>query len=155
MSEFIWTDELLGELLSKVTSYYPGGNYWADEIAAFKAAKQPKPEWEIEALNFHTPHNWLWDSSVNAYFMRGHTMRFTRQELYEGDNGQGNISIVSVKRLSDGEVFTVGDEICLEGAKELHKIIGFGISDGGKDMFAHFSDFPRYSHHYWSKSVPK
>ena|ERR1700734_1154582 len=99
MSEFIWTDELLGELLSKVTSYYPGGNYWADEIAAFKAAKQPKPEWEILLYK---------NRDGNPHPFEG-----------AGDMSCTNMGckIHSVKRLSDNQVFTAGDKCQRVGYK--------------------------------------
>ena len=131
MSEFIWTDELLGELLSKVTSYYPGGNYWADEIAAFKAAKQPKPEWEILLYK---------NRDGNPHPFEG-----------AGDMSCTNMGckIHSVKRLSDGEVFTVGDAVEIEGGKRMRPIYLFSID--ADTLMVRFHEYASVSFNMISK----
>ena len=102
MSEFKWTDELVKEYVKDVYRELSKWAPWSDQhkLAAttvfdrFKASKQPKPEWEI--LEVKGPSGAIY---VNVEW----------NEKYQG------YSIHSVKRLSDGEVFTVGDGVKYKG----------------------------------------
>ena len=89
MSEFKWTDDLLKEFISQNSAALKP--FWLKRMEEFKASKQPKPEYEIlEGIhpNSTKHHKWL-----------------TRECEQEG------CKIHSVRRLSDGEVFAVGDGV--------------------------------------------
>ena len=99
MSEFIWDEILIMEYARLVSKEYRNAESWTwdytseEEIMKrFKISKQPKPEWEIlkGCSQNGRPHDWESD----------------------GDRSCPNMGckIYSVKRLGDGEVFTVGDE---------------------------------------------
>jgi len=100
MSEFIWTDELAMEYARGVAESYKksevwSGNYDAEAhlLQSFKASKQPKPEWEILEGEGQT--------GIHVWYDSAHDM----------DNcPMKGCKIHKVKRLSDGEIFTVGDK---------------------------------------------
>lgn len=115
MKEFIWTDKTIVELLTKVTAYRPETGYWEREIEAFKTSKQPKPEWEILKV-------------INKRNESVHTPEPTCMT-------NGICSIYSVKRLSDGEVFTVGDLFVVpENEGMTYVIKSFYVPDFPKNM---------------------
>jgi len=132
-----WDDCSVKELLRKITSY-DAPEYWQKEIDAFKASKQPKPEWEIlEGIhpNAIEPHEWL-----------------TREKCFQQGGAtceQEGCKIHSVRRLSDGEVFTVGDtvdiwpkESRLGRPMQPMDIEKFVIHDDG--MMAYYGSFGYY-----------
>lgn len=105
--DFVWTDGLVNAFCKKFhdNPKWDSGittmNVSNDFMEAFKASKQPKPEWEIlEGIN-------------------GNPTIGVRPWVKEGNkSGQHpcvklGCKIHSVKSLSDGEVFTVGDEFCV------------------------------------------
>jgi|ERR1700743_1004775 len=136
MSEFIWDEILIMEYARLVSKEYRNAESWTwdytseEEIMKrFKISKQPKPEWEIlkGCSQNGRPHDWESD----------------------GDRSCPNMGckIYSVKRLGDGEVFTVGDEAhSPEGGKELiRKITEFTIE--GNDIRVHFREYGRLLQH--------
>jgi hypothetical protein len=108
--KFTWTDELVREfaLGCKVN----GAKDWVHtQIEQFKASKLPSKEYEI--LSFY-------DGCKNGYkdnqcIRRGVSL-FTDDFIIKN-----NYTIHSVKRLSDGEVFSVGSDV------EDGKILGFHL----------------------------
>ena len=130
MSEFVWTDELIEEFVLEEFNRYASGDRFQDRIAHFKISKQPKPEWEIlegqGKIGVHTWHD-------SAKHMDNCVMK--------------GCKIHKVKRLSDGEVFTVGDQAhSPEGGKEfIRPITEFTIE--GNDIRVHFREFGRLLQH--------
>lgn len=108
MSEFKWTDELAKEFaFGKVSGRTKRAQN--DLLDQFKASKQPKPEWEILAIMHRGEIAKLmfWPSYSQPHF------EYPGQQiaLDWALNPNNGCKIHSVKRLSDGEVFTVGDAI--------------------------------------------
>lgn len=118
MSEFKWDNELIMEYARMVACEYRNSEVWTDNYVAeeeiikrFKASKQPKPEWEIvSGVSDKTPY---------------------RQHLWiTPDCAEHGCGIYSIKRLSDGVLFTIGDEICelREQFTKRYLIKGFEIT---------------------------
>lgn len=113
--EFIWTDEAVKELMA---SWYSGDNI-SKCIERFKESKQPKPEWEIIAYQH---------KKTNEIAPKG-TIGFAKV-MYDPE-----YKIFQVYRLSDGDVFTIGDNVkyisghCSYG---FYKIDEFFIRADGK-----------------------
>lgn len=117
MSEdnFQWTDSLVKEYLRLITSV-EGNDYWQQEINKFKASKTPVKDYEILLCE---P-----DEVITTYppqFKKG--------------------KILSVKRLSDNEVFSIGDEVRwgVDIGNFSSKILEFYIQ--GTSMFFKHSAF--------------
>jgi hypothetical protein len=112
MSEFkdwVWTDELVKEFVQRKVLIYTGN--WPHDnvdrfINDFKASKQPKPEWEIVAFKHRGMIATIMDSE--GYSQPHFQCPGQQFGLDWGLEGH-DCSIHAVKRLSDGEVFTVGD----------------------------------------------
>jgi hypothetical protein len=104
--EFNWNDELIIEWARVATAKFSHHNLnggWTGydkELELFKKSKQPKKEYEIIQKDYE----------------------ILKSCPIEGD-------IHSVKRLSDGEVFTVGDKISFENNPVRYTIGKFTISD--------------------------
>jgi hypothetical protein len=105
MSEFKWDDELVKEFVRRKVLIYTGN--WPHDnvdkfINDFKDSKQPKPEWEIVAYISSTTTTVYYKNSIGEYISKA-------GEGYPVGVIPSHLNIHSVKRLSDGEVFTVGD----------------------------------------------
>jgi hypothetical protein len=127
MSEFKWDDQLVCEFT------YGNSNLSYNEInerlEAFKKRKQPKPEWEIVAFKHRGMIATIMDSEgYSQPHFQCPGQQFGLDWALEGHD----CSIHSVKRLSDGEVFTVGGIVYFEGIR--HRISGFEINDGFMEM---------------------
>lgn len=108
-NEFIWTDELVMELYKKIAAIPP--QYFTmnkpyEMMAEFKQSHTPKPQaenkpdWEVvEILNNTGSTAWTWVEDIK------HFINNPKNAEWDG------CRIGSVKRLSDGEVFSVGDEV--------------------------------------------
>lgn len=99
-NSWIWTDELVLELLEKMTSMEGHENRWR-AIERFKASKQPKPEWEI----LEYKHGGITDLPPAIV---------GQKSIWWNQAVCNNWPIHSVKRLSDGEVFSVGDKFWIK-----------------------------------------
>jgi hypothetical protein len=128
MSEFIWTDALVSELFELMTSL-ENPEVRKRAIDKFKASKQPKPEWEI--VSFESGGR-VWHRRHNEF--DGVVFENNGQCFAEGWglNPETDAKIRSVKRLSDGEVFTVGDTIGNKKWGGFHTITNFVIFDEKK-----------------------
>lgn len=106
MTPFQWTDDLVKEFM---TQFWTLGSAEATprKISEFKASKQPKQEWEIVKMR------------AQGCDWGGHP--------WGNDCDKAGCKIHSVKRLSDGEVFTVGEPIEYEGNS--YRIRGFENKD--------------------------
>jgi hypothetical protein len=113
MSEFKWTEDLIQEYgrqvsYAAVSAGRPLGDIDLNHIFDdFKASKQPKQEWEIlegydPDIPSVKPHKWQTDPHIPF-----------------GNCEENKCNILSVKRLSDGEVFTIGDVIGVAHQPEL------------------------------------
>jgi hypothetical protein len=105
---FEWTDN---EVRAFFQTYAAGtDDYVNGIISQYIAAKQPKPEWEILKFN----HRGFQAIPLKAGYSKPHFQYacgiFSLDWALEPEN---DCTITSVKRLSDGEVFTVGDEFCV------------------------------------------
>jgi hypothetical protein len=106
MSEFVWNEKLVREFLRWfATSHSPEEQ--EEVLAKFKASKQPKPEWEILEIKgngsgcIYRPsvsENGVWVDKRDCGFS------WTPGESID-------CSIHAVKRLSDNQIFTIGDEL--------------------------------------------
>lgn len=104
--EFKWNDESVMEFYN---FHRERENQWTSEsIQQFKESKQPKPEWEI--IQVSSPE-------CGIYYLEGYKMR-------------PNDKIYSVKRLSDGKVFTIGDKYKNLSQTQIYTIKEFEIRDG-------------------------
>lgn len=89
--EFKWDDESVMEFYD---FHRERENQWTSEsIQQFKESKQPKPEWEIISYR-HKQTKEITPKTSTVF----HKAMFNNEH-----------EIYSVKRLSDGEVFTIGD----------------------------------------------
>ena len=95
MSEFKWTDELVKEFMKDFVIHPNWKTFGDDWIEEFKASKQPKPEWEI----LEDASGKKGDPNFSAITRNHPHWEYTHYPIH------------SVKRLSDGEVFTVGDRV--------------------------------------------
>jgi hypothetical protein len=93
---FQWTDELVKEFILTECNK---DNTWSSEgvdwwFKKFKASKQPQPEWEI----------------LEGIHLSGFVHAWVEMKVFPYGCAKNGCSIHSVRRLSDGEVFTVGEE---------------------------------------------
>lgn len=97
MQDKFWTDELVYEFANQLC----GGNVVGHHLEQFKSSKSPKKEWEIVAYVFKPllPEKRV---VVNCDSQHWTEAREDTTGLY---------LIEAVRRLSDGEVFSVGDRI--------------------------------------------
>lgn len=86
-NKFEWTDNSVLEFLTYQSNEWPQGAERRKALEEFKKSKEPVPEWEI-----------LYSVSVHDEI-----------HPYNKDCIKIGCKIHSVKRLSDGEVFTIGD----------------------------------------------
>lgn len=125
-TEFFWTDELVKEyaymILCTQDKSYLGKPFMG--ILDFKASKTKPKEYEILSYrNFKSGNNEIHTKksvSCNPIYFNGfddNTGEFSRQDCFE---------IHSVKRLSDNEVFSIGDEV-LYKEQYSKPILGFDI----------------------------
>jgi hypothetical protein len=131
MDKFNWTDELVKDFVRTIFNRDPH-NYLPYEIEAFKKSKQSKPK-DYEILSFKSVY-----SGVDNVILTKHGSEFhpnilpTESYSLEYLLKQPTAKIHSVRRLSDGEVFTVGDKITWGIPEDLFvtKINGFKIVNG-------------------------
>lgn len=92
-TEFQWTVNLLAEF---IRDYSDKDGTVSELMEQFNESKQPKPEWEIL-----------------SYLSSTHPDRYVIDQTHLNWNHAvvTNMDIHSVKRLSDGEVFTIGDKV--------------------------------------------
>lgn len=105
-TEFKWDDETVMEFYNFHRDRE--GQWTSESIQQFKESKQPKREWEI--IQVASPE-------CGLYYLEGHKMR-------------NNDKIYSVKRLSDGEVFTIGDRYKNDVGMKEYTIKEFEIRNG-------------------------
>jgi len=102
MSEqFQWTVDLMSEFILNIKNgQYK--NYNAEyAVQVFKESKQPKPEWEIMKIRGLLSPELIWD------FNNKFPPDFDKWEIY------------SVKRVSDSEIFTIGDKFTANAGCDL------------------------------------
>jgi hypothetical protein len=143
MSEFklAWTDDLVLEFLNRYGNYSAFEN-WKSRVDSFKREKQPKPEWEIlDGIhpNSTEPHEWL-----------------TREKVFQQGGAtceHEGCKIHSVKRLSDNQVFTVGDDF-LDKSGIRYIIQKFYISEWSGELLVSKSESVSYNINDISKPRP-
>lgn len=90
--QFEWNDSLVAEFIQTRA----GDQSLTDSIRLFKQEKSPKPEWEIVTVK-----------GANGFLI--HSYSFEHKECFAAlVNG---LVTYSVKRLSDNEIFSIGDYI--------------------------------------------
>jgi len=101
MSEqFQWTTAIVVEFFKWKYEKSKASSGLVDDIKEFIESKQPKPEWEILVLNSGLL---MYERSKNVFINGGHHV--TIEWALDND-----FYIYSVKRLSDNEVFTIGNK---------------------------------------------
>lgn len=129
---FQWTDELVLQFVNKCFQF-TSLSVTEQSVQQFKSSKSPKKEWEIVAF--------LEESSATLWKLREDGLyrcdRFLDQPGYPLQSFLDDRDpIHSVRRLSDGEVFTKNEVV--ETPKDgQHHIGGFEIV--GNDIVANFS----------------
>lgn len=112
-TEFKITDEVVKEFVQQNIIHFTDEEF-NGRWNRFKESKQPKPEWEI--IQVASPE-------CGIYYLEGHKMRH-------------NERIYSVKRLSDGKIFSLGDKV-VYGSNSSHfdiiKNIKLGDNQFGPD----------------------
>lgn len=93
-TDFKWTDDLVMEF--RFHCEYSKGIGFNELLKTFKASKQPKPEWEIIQYR-HRPTGAL-VSDKSHYWGNA-------------EDGDSDYETFSVRRLSDGEVFSLNDKV--------------------------------------------
>lgn len=109
-NEFKWTDELVKEFAWRFLNNFPSSKL-PESIEEFKQSKQPKREREWEIVSFeHSKYGILFKHD-DRYFH--HVSGYGEGWCLSEENAlESNVMVIhSVKRLSDSETFTVGDEI--------------------------------------------
>jgi hypothetical protein len=142
---FVWTDKLVREF----DRYYKSDDSAVfqtvqDAIDAFKQSKQQSVvnnEWEI--VSFYRDET-KWIKQPNGYYRNNYGSEFPYGSLMFDEKGasvkNGKIKIHSVRRINDGEVFTVGDEVCFQRQSNLHFVIDNFCIRQDKVMLARSKD---------------
>lgn len=127
-TEFKWDDESVMEFYN---FHRERENQWTSEsIQQFKKSKQPNPEWEI--ISYRHKQTKEITPKISTAF---HKAMFNNEH-----------EIFSVNRLSDGEVFTIGDRYRNDSGMKEYTIREFEIRNGGlranatEHGFDYFSD---------------
>lgn len=125
-NEFVWTDELVKEFFSYAREW-ESYKQFDNPIEQFKKSKSNK-DWEIiKLIGTYGGHDncvFMLNKATNYYVPDLHYLQYgkpnwTLDDVLRNHNGK----IYSVKRLSDGEVFSVGDY------REEGKIIEISFSE--------------------------
>jgi len=120
---FQWNDSLAQEYAIFRLKQH---GFLTDEsaIEQFKQSKQPKKDWEIQCIQIDGRNCWLQPSGLykSEIYYAGCSARLLLES-------RGTIH--SVKRLSDNEVFAIGDEVyeTITGAKQSWVIKEFSLKD--------------------------
>lgn len=104
-TEFQWTDELIQEY----AEYYRFSSS-RTTLEQFKASKQPKPEWEIVSLK---------DTYYNQIITAQNKLGIYRLEDYLVKYPKDRFNIYSVKRLSDGTLWSINDKFSANAGCDL------------------------------------
>lgn len=115
--DFVWTDELVLDFASNARYFTK------NSLNNFKDLYREKRSPEYEILSFDGSK--FSEEQVRAAAKFG---EYDPNGIYVAYALQHNFPIHSVRRLSDGEVFTLGDELVLENG-EKHKIVGFDANE--------------------------
>lgn len=100
MQDTFWTPELWCEFLNSNPGLPPT---FQNEVNLFKSSKFPKKEWEIVAYIFKPL-----SGKISRPPVIGPDSKYWKEA--QDDDGE-DYGIHSVRRLSDGEIFSVGDRI--------------------------------------------
>jgi len=106
--EFKWNDELVKEFAWRFLNNFPSVKL-PESINEFKQSKQPKREWEIVSFR-HIDYGIMFrqdDGYFHHISSHGRGWCISESDALK----RGAMSIFSVKRLSDSEVFSMGDRI--------------------------------------------
>lgn len=125
-NNFVWNDELVKEFLlsyNSVSDFIPGVDPIKKEIDKFKTSKQQSVsngnDWEITEFissKIQLIEKWHRIAYNDGRLKKGVTVHY--DEILKNALAHNLIEqILQVKRLSDNEVFTIGDEISCWGRK--------------------------------------
>jgi len=157
--DFIWTDELVAEysLASQPLS-----------IFEFKRQKQqPSKDWEIVSFrHIYTKENiWSVGDDGNYCIYKSGALRYSLDRMLNDNVASlksGDIEIYEVRRISDGEVFKVGDVINYKGmlvrsweGNNGCNITKFSIHEGYIYINGHFPFHKDKKISDWEKVKPK
>jgi hypothetical protein len=134
--EFVWTDELVIDVMQYRYKCDETRESILHDLNHFKTTKQPKPEWEIVAVDGRngtgiyrrTGDKWVNDCGWNAF----------AHDNFDAEMRTGFAGIHSIKRLSDGEVFTVGDIVSWGTFRYNTPIAGFKAQTGVEKVLVCF-----------------
>lgn len=107
----------------------------------FGTSVMKKEEYEILSFRF-IGYETIWSLKKDGLYGANTKARYTLEEMLKGKNSveDGNIEIHSVKRLSDGEIFTIGDSCCWESGGKFREAFKIGEFEIYKDRFYVYSD---------------
>lgn len=119
---FQWTDELVSEFIGRDSIH--SGNVYAD-IHRFKQSKQQyNKDWEIVSIKGQET-NTVYTKKENNTWVNSNNNGFIHD--YNKDDGSSGCYIYSVRRLSDNEVFTVGEEVEFCGNDNFTSSVYIGV----------------------------
>lgn len=108
--------------------------------------KEEPKEWEILSFKQNTGITDLWTKFDKGWCRNSNGVAVTVPYTYNGILSNPLYNIHSVKRLSDGEVFTVGDMVGWGVTKDYQtKLLEFRINDKGVLEFKYMNFTNRYS----------
>lgn len=99
-AEFKWTENTVAEFIQTRLHIQESASF--DLIEQFKASKQPKQDWEILSVK---------DTQRGYLVTEVNKLPIYELSEYPEKYEKGRFEIHSVKRLSDDEVFSIGDKV--------------------------------------------
>lgn len=124
--EFEWNDKSVKEMLINLFGNNERTDSVADEVInKYKASKQPVKDWEIQCIQKEGKNYWVQSDGLYKSDLFGSHLNY---QWLLANGGK----IHSVRRKSDGEVFSIGQDT------EQGKIVSFEIYSGS--MYIHFTD---------------
>jgi len=121
---FVWTPELENQFAefawNRLGIYNISASCILSMIDEFKKSKEVKKEKDYEIISFtwtqHNPRNLMWILQENGSYRNNYGAEFSYNSMTFGNDNSfcvenGKMKIHSVRRISDNEVFTIGDKI--------------------------------------------
>jgi hypothetical protein len=128
--ENLFTPDTMQEFLSS--------EYYKQALEQFKASKAPKKEWEIVAFRHARGSGHVYKLREDGKYRSDETPTgwgFTLEEMIKDEE-----IIHSVRRLSDGAIWSPDDKYKLTTESRVCTIKGFSLSDNGNVLRIHTED---------------
>jgi len=147
---FVWDDDLVMQFILAEAEGANKNDRWPDRIEHFKKSHTPKEEkkdWEIVEYNY----------AGNIFIRNGGYFHCNKMatSMTEGQLKELNCLIHSVKRLSDGEVFTVGDVIKFHSGVNDGEIERFEVDAFDNNSITAYRKYAGVGFNSWQKLPPQ